>query len=104
MRAKLIELTPERSTRLGELGVRNIAFSIAWQSSKVPFTARQATLSVAGRGHEAALHLGDAALREEHHQPHVGAAAERLHRRAAGVARGGADDGEPPPLGASAWS
>ncbi len=43
-------------------------------------------------GHHAPLHLGNAAVREQHHHIDLGAAAERLDRGAAGVTRGGDND------------
>ena len=45
------------------------------------------------RGHHAPLHLGNAAVREQHHHVDLGAAAERLDRGAAGVARSCDHDG-----------
>ncbi len=47
----------------------------------------------AGRGHHAALHLGDAPAREQHEQIDLARPAEGLHRRPAGVARGRHHDG-----------
>ena len=44
--------------------------------------------------HHAALHVGDAAVREQHHKIDTLAAAERLDRGAAGVARGRDHDGD----------
>ena len=38
-------------------------------------------------GHHAPLHLGNAAVREQHYHVHLGAAAKRFDRGAAGVAR-----------------
>ena len=45
------------------------------------------------RGHLAALHVGDAAVRIKDEDIDLIEAAKRLDRRGAGVARGGADDG-----------
>ena len=96
MRAKLIELTAGQVDRLARSpGAWNSAFddrlAVVEGRRRPPGSA---TLSSRRRGHEPALHLGDPAVGKQHHQPHVGAAAQGLHRRAAGVARGGADDGQ----------
>ncbi len=45
----------------------------------------------AGRGHEAALHVGHAAFRRQHEQIDARAVFERLNRRPAGIAGGGAN-------------
>ena len=50
-------------------------------------------VGVVGAGHHAPLHLGDAAVRKQHHEVDLGAAAERLDGGAAGVARGRDRDG-----------
>ena len=57
------------------------------------FDRERVHVGVRHRGHHAPLHLGDAALREQHHHVDLGAAAERLDRGAAGVARGRHHDG-----------
>ena len=51
-------------------------------------------IAVGDAGHEPALDLADAALGEQHHDADVGAAAESLDGGAAGVARGGGQDGD----------
>ncbi|OHB33740.1 MAG: hypothetical protein A2882_05475 [Phenylobacterium sp. RIFCSPHIGHO2_01_FULL_70_10] len=47
MRAKLIELTPVRSTAWRRLLSWKAAFTMAWQSSKVPWTDTQRTFGSA---------------------------------------------------------
>jgi hypothetical protein len=71
----------------------NRPFTSAWQSSKVPSTASACTLLSSGGRHHPPLHVGDAAVREQHKQIGPLAAAERLDRGAAGVARGRDHDG-----------
>ena len=63
MRAQLMELTPASCTRSRKPRSLNIAFTSAWQSSKVPLDRRRRArwASVGGR-HHAPLHVGDAAL------------------------------------------
>ena len=46
-----------------------------------------------GRRHHPPLHVGNAALREQHDEVDLGATAERLDRGAAGIARGRHHDG-----------
>ena len=50
-------------------------------------------VGVGRRGHHAPLHLGDAAVGEQHHHVDLGAAAEGLDRGAAGIAGCGDHDG-----------
>ena len=57
------------------------------------FDGERVHVVVGRRGHHAPLHLGDAALREQHHDVDLGAAAEGLDRGAAGVAGGRDHDG-----------
>ena len=57
------------------------------------FDRERVHVCVRRRGHHAPLHFGNAAMREQHHHVHLGAAAERLDRGAAGVARGRHHDG-----------
>ena len=52
------------------------------------FDRERVDVVVGGRGHHAPLHVGDAPVREQHEDVGAAAAAERLDRRAAGVAGG----------------
>ena len=65
MRAQLIELTPESCSSSRKRAWLNIAFTSAWQSSKVPSTASAWTFGGVDRRHLPALHLRDAAVRVE---------------------------------------
>ena len=93
MRAQLIELTPESRTRSRKAWWLNRPFTSAWQSSNVPSTAMRMHVVVVGGGHHPPLHVGDAAVRKQDEQIGPLAAAERLDRGAAGVARGRDHDG-----------
>ena len=64
MRAKLIEFTADRSTSRAKAWSWNSSLRIAWQSSKSPATATARDIGGAGGGHEAPLHVGDAAFGE----------------------------------------
>ena len=93
MRAQLMELTPASRARSRKAWWLNMPFTIAWQSSKVPSTASAWTLSSATVVIMPPLHVGDAALREQHEDVGALAPAERFDRGAAGVARGRDHDG-----------
>ena len=90
-----MELTPASFTRSRKARSLNMAFNRAWQSSKVPSTATAWTLGFGGGRHHAPLHVGHAAVREQDDGVDALGAAKRLDGGAAGVARGGADDGDP---------
>ena len=68
------------------------------------FDRERVHVCVRRRGHHAPLHVGDAAVREQHDHVDLRAAAERLDRGAAGVARGRHHDGGALAALGSTWS
>ena len=93
MRAQLIELTPESRTRSRKAWWLNMPFTIAWQSSNVPSIASAWTLSsptvvIIRRCTSEMRPCGNSTKRSA-----LRAAAKRLDRGAAGIARGRDHDG-----------
>ena len=95
MRPQLIELTAESRTRSRKRASLNMPFTSACASSNVPSMAIACTFALARGRHLPPLHRRDAAVGEEDGDVDPLAAAERFDRRAAGVARGRADDRRP---------
>ena len=93
MRAQLIELTPERRSAVAEGVVIEHRLHQRLAVVEGAFDRQRVHVVVLRRGHHPPLHLGDAAVREEHHEVDLGTAAEGFDRGAAGVARCGDDDG-----------
>ena len=61
---------------------------------KIPVQRQRMHIGFRRRRHLAALHLGHAAMREQDEHIHIGQTAERLDGRTAGIAAGGADNGD----------
>ena len=89
-----MELTAASFTRSRKARSLNIAFTSAWQSSKVPSMATACTLGSAAVVIMRRCTSETRPLREQHDGVDALGAAEGLDGRAAGVARGGADDGD----------
>ena len=94
MRAQLIELTPGEPHLVGEGVMVEHALHQRLAIVERAFDRDGVDVGVVDGGHLPALHVGDAAIREEHDEIDPVAAAEGLDGRAAGVARGRADDGD----------
>ena len=93
MRAQLIELTPDSRTRSRKAWWLNSALHDGLAVVERAVDRERMDVVVGRRGHHPALHVGDAAVREQHEQVGARAAAERLDRGAAGVAGGRDHDG-----------
>ena len=96
MRAQLIELTPDRPSSSRKARSPNSVLTIAWQSSNEPSIGDRMDVRLVDRRHLPALHVGDAAVREEDEDVGARLAAEGFDRRRAGVARGRAEDRRAP--------
>ena len=92
MRAQLIELTPDSATPVAEAVVVEHALHDRLAVVESALDREGVDVRRAGGGHLPALHLRDAAVREEDEDVDRVAPAEGLDRRPAGVARGRADD------------
>ena len=93
MRAQLIELTPASADALAEGVVVEQALHDRLAIVERALDRDVVDVGVGDRRHLPALHVRDAALGIEDEDVDAGAAAERLDGGAAGIARGGADDG-----------
>ena len=69
-----------------------MAFTSAWQSSKLPSIGERMDVGGGRRRHLPLLHRRDAAMREQDEDVGAVAPGKGVDGRAAGIARGGADD------------
>ena len=93
MRAQLIELTPDSVDAVAEGVVVEHALHQRLAVVEGALDGDGVHVGLGRRRHHAPLHVGDAAFRKQDHDVDAARAAEGLDRGAAGVARGGADDG-----------
>ena len=96
MRAQLIELTPDSAELVAEGEIVEQRLDDVLAVVERALDRDRVDVRLVDRRHLPALHVGDAAVREEDEDVGARAAAEGLDRRRAGVARGRAEDRRAP--------
>ena len=93
MRAKLIELTPDKPHAVAKRVMIEQALHDRLAVVEGAVDRERMHVVVVGARDHAPLHVGDASVREQHDEVDLRAAAKCLDRRTAGVARGRHHDG-----------
>ena len=86
MRAQLMELTPDKRTRIAEGMMIEHCLHQGLTIIKCSFDGDRMNVGIAHRGHHPALHVGDPTLRKQHDNVYLRAAAKSLNRGTACVA------------------